>query len=114
MVPTETRVKARSLKEFGPLDRHPGEEYIYVVEGAIEVYIEPEGPVRLRAGDSCYFDARTGHAAISVGSGDAVVLSITSSPAFSGEGVAEAGQHRPPRTRQALPRAGKRARRKAR
>jgi transcriptional regulator with XRE-family HTH domain len=78
MVPMETRIKARSLKEFGPFDRHPGEEYVYVLEGVIDMYIEPKGPVRLRAGDSCYFDARTGHAAISVGTGDAIVLSIIS------------------------------------
>jgi len=78
MVPMETRIKARSLKEFGPFDRHPGEEYVYVLEGVVDMYIEPQGPVRLRAGDSCYFDARTGHAAISVGTGDAVVLSIIS------------------------------------
>jgi transcriptional regulator with XRE-family HTH domain len=80
MIPMQTRIKTRSLEEFGPLDRHLGEEYVYVLEGAIEMHIEPEAPVRLRAGDSCYFDARSGHAAISVGSGDALVLSIISAP----------------------------------
>jgi transcriptional regulator with XRE-family HTH domain len=80
MIPMQTRIKTRTLEEFGPLDRHLGEEYVYVLEGAIEMHIEPEGPVRLRAGDSCYFDARSGHAAISVGSGDALVLSIISAP----------------------------------
>lgn len=78
MIPMSTRIKTRSLEEFGPLDRHPGEEFVYVLEGAIDMYIEPNGPLRLRAGDCCYFDARTGHAAISVGSGDALVLSIIS------------------------------------
>src|SRR5262249_34103190 len=35
MIPVYTRIRAKSLEEFGELVRHPGEEYIYVVEGAI-------------------------------------------------------------------------------
>lgn len=90
MIPMQTRIKTRSIEEFGPLDRHLGEEYVYVLEGVIEMHIEPEPPVRLRAGDSCYFDARSGHAAISIGSGDALVLSIISAPgARSGEASPE-------------------------
>lgn len=80
MIPMLARIKARSIEEFGPFDRHPGEEFIYIIEGAIDMYIEPEGPLRLRAGDSCYFDGQSGHASISVGSGDAYVLSIISLP----------------------------------
>ena len=80
MVPICSRVKTRSFEEFGELDRHLGEEFVYVLEGAIELYVEPEAPLRLRAGDSCYFDARAGHAAISVGASDALILSVVSAP----------------------------------
>ena len=80
MIPMFTRIKARTIEEFGPLDHHPGEEFVFVLEGAIDMYIDPEDPRRLRAGDCCYFDARAGHAAISVGVGDAYVLSIISPP----------------------------------
>jgi transcriptional regulator with XRE-family HTH domain len=82
MIPFHSRVKARSLEEFGEFDKHAGEEFLYVLEGAVDVYIEPEGPMRLRAGDSCYFDARVGHAVISVGGGDAYVLTVVTSPGF--------------------------------
>ena len=82
MVPIFSRVKSRSFEAFGELDRHLGEEFVYVMEGAIELYIEPDPPLRLRAGDSCYFDARAGHASISVGSGDAVILSVVTAPVF--------------------------------
>lgn len=80
MVPICSHVKARSFEEFGALDRHLGEEFVYVIEGAIALYIEPDEPVRLRAGDCCYFDARAGHAAISIGLGDALILSVVSAP----------------------------------
>lgn len=80
MIPMFTRIKTRSIEEFGPLDRHPGEEFVYILEGVVDIYIEPEEPLRLRAGDCCYFDARAGHAAISVGIGDAYALSIISPP----------------------------------
>lgn len=83
MVPICSRVKARSLEQFGAFDRHPGEEFIYVLEGAVDLHIEPEEPMRLRAGDGCYFDARAGHAAISVGSGDALILSVVTAPGFT-------------------------------
>lgn len=78
MVPMATLIKTHSIEEFGPFDSHPGEEFVYVLEGVVDMYIEPDGPVRLRAGDSCYFDARAPHATISVGANDALVLSIIS------------------------------------
>jgi transcriptional regulator with XRE-family HTH domain len=80
MVPLYTNVKARSIEEFGELIRHPGEEFVFIVEGAVDLYLDDAEPTRLRAGDSCYFDARKGHAFISVGVGNAVILSVLSSP----------------------------------
>lgn len=82
MIPICCRVKARSFEEYGEPDTHPGEEFVYVLEGVVEMLIEPEPPFRLQAGDSCYFDARAGHAAISVGIGDALTLSVVTAPAF--------------------------------
>ena len=52
----------------GPQDyvRHEGEEFAYVLAGAIEVYFESGEVMRLVRGDSLYFDSRIGHAYISV------------------------------------------------
>jgi len=80
MVPLCTRVKARSVSEFGDFIKHPGEEFIYVLEGAVDIYLGSDDAVRLRAGDSFYFDGRAGHAAISVGVGDALILTVISAP----------------------------------
>jgi transcriptional regulator with XRE-family HTH domain len=79
MVPVFTRVKARSLREFGPLSRHSGEEFIYVLEGAIEVHTEHYSPTRLDKGASIYIDSSMGHAYIAVGDSEATVLGVCSS-----------------------------------
>lgn len=57
MIPIFTRIRAKSLKEFGKLVRHPGEEYIYVLEGGITVHTEFYDPVVLKAGESIYVRA---------------------------------------------------------
>ena len=80
MVPMLSLVKARSIEEFGELISHPGEEFFFVVEGTVDVYTEGNDPVRLRAGDSFYFDSRMGHAVICVGAGDAYTLTVISPP----------------------------------
>ena len=54
--------------------------YVFYRYEDYELYIEPDEPFRLRAGDCCYFDARAGHAAISVGPGEALIMSVVSAP----------------------------------
>jgi transcriptional regulator with XRE-family HTH domain len=80
MVPVYTRIRAKTLEEFGELVRHPGEEYIYVVEGAIRAHTEFYDPVELRAGESIYIDSTMGHAYLAAqGCKEAVVLAVCSS-----------------------------------
>ena len=50
-------IKARSLEEAGEFHRHNGEEFIFVVGGELELHSESYAPLRLRAGDSVYFDS---------------------------------------------------------
>lgn len=47
-----------SLAEAG---RHPGEEWVYVLEGELELEINDNPPRTLRAGDSAYYDAELPH-----------------------------------------------------
>jgi transcriptional regulator with XRE-family HTH domain len=61
MIPILTRILAKSLAEFGPLVRHSGEEWMYVISGAIEVHTEFYEAVRLEAGQSIYLDSSMGH-----------------------------------------------------
>lgn len=74
MMPFHTRVKARAFDEFSDWSRHPGEEFVYVLEGEVEVYTEFYEPARLRAGESFYIDSRMGHRVVSVSKNDALVL----------------------------------------
>ena len=61
LVPAVIRVFARDLAGFGPLTRHPGEEFAYVLEGRVVLHTEGHDPVALAAGDSVYLDGGLGH-----------------------------------------------------
>ena len=80
MIPVYTRIRAKSVAEFGELVRHSGEEFIYVLDGAVEVHTEFYDPVVLQAGESIYIDSNMGHAYIAAeGCDEALVLAVCSS-----------------------------------
>ena len=79
MIPVVCRIRARSLAEFGELVMHSGEEYVYVLEGAISVHTAFYDPVILRTGESHYVDSTMGHAYVASGCDEATVLAVCSS-----------------------------------
>jgi transcriptional regulator with XRE-family HTH domain len=79
MIPVIGRIRAKSLAEFGELMRHSGEEYIYVLEGAIAVHTAFYDPVILKTGESIYVDSSMGHAYVAEGCDEATVLAVCSS-----------------------------------
>lgn len=80
MIPLITRIRAHSASEFGDLVRHQGEEFIYVIEGRIEVHTEFYDPVVLEAGQTIYLDSSMGHAyVVADGCEEALVLGVCSS-----------------------------------
>lgn len=80
MIPIITRIRARSASEFGDLVRHQGEEFIYVLEGRIEVHSEFYDPVTLAVGQGIYIDSSMGHAyVVADGYDEALVLGVCSS-----------------------------------
>ncbi|HEX8415084.1 MAG TPA: XRE family transcriptional regulator [Sphingomicrobium sp.] len=80
MVPVLTRIRAKSLSEFGDLVSHPGEEYIHVLEGTIIVHSEFYDPVKLETGEAIYIDSNMGHAYVAAEDCDqALVLGVCSS-----------------------------------
>lgn len=66
MTPIVVELRANTMQEFreefGDLIRHPGEEFVHVLSGALEFHSELYAPLRLAAGDSMYFDSDMGHA----------------------------------------------------
>lgn len=77
MIPFRTKVRARSFDEFANWVRHPGEEFLYVLDGSIAFYTEFYEPITLAAGDSVYYDSDMGHACVSVSDGDATILWVS-------------------------------------
>ena len=95
-IPVIVDVHKRSLADFGELVRHPGEEYVYVLEGVVEVHTQLYTPTRLRTGDSMYFDSGMGHAYVAIGDGPCRLLSICSGGETAG---ARHGAHLSPDAR---------------
>lgn len=83
MVPLEILVRARSIDEFDHWSQHRGEEFVYVLSGAIEIHTEHYSPFRLGRGESAYFDSSMRHLYISVSKEDAHVLSVSHDPGAS-------------------------------
>ena len=67
------------LVEFAPggvaaRHSHPGEEIVYVVEGALEYLVDGKPPVTLKAGDGLFIPAGGIHAVRNVGAGKGAEL----------------------------------------
>jgi transcriptional regulator with XRE-family HTH domain len=74
IVPSKTRVRARSVEDFPDWVRHDGDDFLLVLEGSVELHTEFYAPVTLEQGDSIYYDAQMGHICISTSAKDALVL----------------------------------------
>ncbi|QXT38343.1 helix-turn-helix domain-containing protein [Gymnodinialimonas ceratoperidinii] len=78
MLPYRARIRARSFDEFDGWVRHEGEEFLYVLTGAIRLFTEFYQPVEMVRGDSAYYDAAMGHNVVSISDDDATILWVTS------------------------------------
>lgn len=87
MVPMISRVRSHDLEEFGEPAQHSGEEFIYVLEGSIEVHMQFYRSVVLNAGEGIYLDSSMGHAYTAKDCDEAVILAVCSgeAPDFASE-----------------------------
>lgn len=76
MVPLITTVWQREIESFGEYSKHRGEEWMYVLSGAIRMYTDYYSPTDLHVGDSIYIDSDMGHAMICISEENARVLSV--------------------------------------
>lgn len=76
--PIVMELHARSFAEFGGLLRHSGEEFVFALEGEVEVRTDLYAPLKLSPGESVYFDSNVGHAYLNAGQGPARILIIAS------------------------------------
>jgi transcriptional regulator with XRE-family HTH domain len=87
MVPLLARIRAHNIVEFGKPSTHQGEEFLYVLEGQIEVHTEFYAPVTVSAGRGIYLDSTMEHAYTAKDCETALVLAVCSSedPNFAAE-----------------------------
>lgn len=76
MVPMMGSLKAREFADFEDFVRHPGQEFLVVMEGSVTVFADDREPVHLSAGDCIYFDSAIGHLYASDGDRDARILVV--------------------------------------
>jgi transcriptional regulator with XRE-family HTH domain len=79
MVPILTRIRSKDIAQFGEPLRHKGEEFIFVLEGTIEVHLQFYNPVTLKEGQGIYIDSTMGHAYVTKDCESALVLGVCSS-----------------------------------
>jgi transcriptional regulator with XRE-family HTH domain len=77
MVPYVSRIIARDVSEFPDWIRHQGEEFMYVLAGAVILHTEHYRPLEMAQGDSVYYDSGMGHCCISSSAEDAMVLWVS-------------------------------------
>ena len=78
MVPILTRIRAHDIAEFGEPVQHQGEEFVFVLEGTIEVHLQFYTPIVLKAGQGVYIDSTMGHAYVAKNCESALVLGVCS------------------------------------
>jgi len=78
MTPMFGTLRPYEQMHFERFVEHPGEEFLYVLEGCVMVYLDGKAPVQLQAGESLYFDSRRGHLYASAGPENARILVVCS------------------------------------
>ena len=63
----KVKVTAKSFEENGGWRQHPGQEFLYVLSGTLELHSQYYDQIVLKAGDSILFDAEQPHAYVAVG-----------------------------------------------
>ena len=86
MVPMRATISARGIEEFADYVRHPGEEFVYLLAGAVKICFEDGREARLSPGDSLYFSSDVGHLYLSTGPGDAEAVVVCTEEIEQGKG----------------------------
>lgn len=80
MTPMLGTLKPREEVNFDRFVQHPGEEFMFVLEGEVLIRAEGKEDILLRAGESIYFDCERGHLYASATDGPARILCVNTTP----------------------------------
>src|SRR5690606_34012155 len=70
----KVKITASSFEESGGWRQHPGQEFLYVLSGTLELHSQYYDPIVLKSGDSILFDADQPHAYVSSGGPVEVIM----------------------------------------
>ncbi|ONG56636.1 hypothetical protein BKE38_05585 [Pseudoroseomonas deserti] len=84
MLPAVMTIDSREPPAEGDWSSHAGEEFLFVLEGSVDVHLQGEAPVSLERGDSLYIDSRVPHGFSRRGRGKARLVSVTYDPGQAG------------------------------
>ena len=76
MIPLVMEIKNRVFDSSIVWSKHAGEEFIYVVEGVLNLHTESYAPCEMSAGSSAYIDSGMAHAFVSTSPGNARIVSV--------------------------------------
>ncbi len=89
LVPSLVSTFARTVEEYGGYMHHEGEEFLYVMQGSLELCFEDRDSCILNEGDSIYFQSHLPHAYIALGGRQAKMLIVSTTPDPSVLGVSD-------------------------
>ncbi len=79
IIPMVVEINVHSVREIDELWTAPGEEFLYVLAGEVELHTEYYEVAHLGPGDAAYFDSTMGHAYVATGDTPAKILTVCSS-----------------------------------
>lgn len=84
MMPFRTRILAHQIAPDEGWSQHEGEEFVYVLNGEVELHTEFYQPEVLKTGDCFYIDSRMRHRVVNSSDHDAEVLWVSTEPQNQG------------------------------
>lgn len=76
MQPLMAVIHAREAGDFAETIRHPGQEFVMVLDGAVRILFENGETIELARHEAAYFDSGIGHMYVSLSAQPAQVLSV--------------------------------------
>ena len=78
MAPILIRIRARTREDLDQFSRRSGEEFVYVLEGQIDVLTECYCPITIDTGQGIYLDSSMSHAFLACDCDEALILAVCS------------------------------------
>ncbi|GAB2884599.1 XRE family transcriptional regulator [Paralcaligenes ginsengisoli] len=76
MIPMQAKILSRKLEDFEDYIRHPGQEFVMVLSGAVQIHFENATIITLKKSESAYFNSTLGHKYLSISKEPADILTI--------------------------------------